>query len=47
MAPHQEALTVDGSLIGWLLQIIVALLEEVQALRAKLVASEKDSTTLP
>jgi transposase len=35
----------DSNWISWLLQIIVALLEEVQALRAKLAAFEKDSTS--
>lgn len=45
LTPPRDALRADSSLISWLLQIIMALLEEVQALRAKLVASEKDSTT--
>jgi transposase len=45
LTPPQNALKTDHSLIGWLLQIILALLHEVQALRAKLAAFEKDSTT--
>ncbi len=44
-APHQDLLKADSRLIGRLLQIIVALLQEVQALQAKLAALEKDSTT--
>lgn len=45
LTPPQEALKADGSLIFGLLQIIVALVEEVQTLRARLAAVEKDSTT--
>ncbi len=45
MAPHQDARQTNGSLILWLLQIIVALSQEVQTLQAKLAALEKDSTT--
>jgi len=44
-APHQDARQTHGSLILWLLQIIVALSQEVQTLQAKLAALEKDSTT--
>jgi len=45
LTPPQYALKTDGRLICWLLQIIMALLEEVQTLRAKLTVLEKDSTT--
>jgi transposase len=45
LTPLRDTLRAQSSLIGWLLQIIVALLEEVQALRAKLAAAAKDSTT--
>ena len=44
-APQQDTLKADIHLICWLLQSIMALLEEVQTLRAKLAAFEKDSTT--
>ena len=45
VTPPQDTLKTDSSLIRWLLQIILALLAELQALRAKLAAFEKDSTT--
>jgi len=44
MIPPQQAFTSNISLIAWLLQIIVALLEQLQALRTKVAALDKDST---
>ena len=44
MIPSQKAFKSDIRLIAWLLQIIVALLEELQTLRTKVAALEKDST---
>jgi transposase len=44
MTPPQEAFKSDISLIAWLLQIIVALLEELQVLRTNVAELEKDST---
>ena len=44
-APQQDTLKADVSLICWLLQIIMALLEEVQILHVKLAVFENDSTT--
>ena len=40
-----SAIHTDGSLIRWLLHIIVLLLQELQMLRAKLATAPQDSTT--
>ena len=44
MTAPQQAFTSDRSLIAYLLQIIVALSQELQALRTKVAALEKDSS---
>lgn len=44
MTAPQQAFTSDMSLIGYLLQIIVALSQELQALRTKVATLEKDSS---
>ena len=44
MTAPQQAFKFDINLIAWLLNIIVALLEELQALRTKVAALEKDSS---
>lgn len=44
LIPQQEAFKSDISLIAWLLQIIWTLLEELQTLRIKVAALQKDST---
>lgn len=43
MTPPEEAFKSNISLIAWLLNIIVALSQELQALRTKVAALEKDS----
>lgn len=45
MRSESNFIKADSNLIHWLLHLVVALLQEVQALQAKLAAFEKDSTT--